>query len=184
MAIVTALVTAMTAARDWIADNEIMIIVIGLVLAVFCLVMGVRPAFRERDYPIESFDMTIRHTLDHLHEVKPHGHEGSGSSNRDFLNRLHKLMCIGVLPVMGTPEGSVVSERISASKCRELTSLEQVVPINTATPEGVRFLLIKYEDKNWLDSWDGVTQPVALEQYSDLLLRSADVYRIRPRTIA
>lgn len=173
----------LTAARDWIAGNEVMVTVIGLLFAVFCLIMGFMPALRERDYAIESFDMTIRAAINYLHESVQHAHEGSGSSNRSAFRVLHELMCSGDLPVVGTTgkHGYGRVQRIPTKRCRKLTPQEEVVPLNTATPEGVRFCLIAYEDKDWLDNWDGVTQPVILEQYEDLLVRSVDLYRIRPR---
>ena len=134
----------------------------------------------------ESFDMPIDEAIKYLGRTVQHSFGASRRFDRVAFKMLHKPMCSGELPVIGSSEQHgvlSVPSVIPPKRCIEMTPEEQVVPIGLSAPDGVRFRLIAYADKNWLDNWDGVSQPVILEQYSDLRVRSADVYRLWPRLI-
>ena len=164
------------------------ILVAGIAVGVSCLLMGLRQRRKGPDAgPLTpndsdpSFDMSIRAVINYLAETVPHSFDRSSLSDRAAFKKLHELMCSGALPVVGATETFGVRQRISPEKCFELTQEEQVVPLNPASPEGFRFCLTSYADKNWEHDWDGKTQPEILEQYTDLRVRSEDVYRLWPK---
>lgn len=128
------------------------------------------------------FDMPIRQVIDYLGRTVTHTFDRSSLADRAAFRKLHELMCSGALPVVGATEIFGVRRRIPPEQCGELTPEEQAVPQNPSTPEGIRFCLIAYADKNWQQNWDGVTQPETLKKYTDLRVRSTDVYRLWPRT--
>ena len=133
---------------------------------------------------IQRFDMPIRSAILYLANTVPHTFDRSSLVERNAFNGLHKLMCDGELAVIGATKVFGVCERIPPSRCRELVPEEQVVPLSPSSPDGIRLLLINYADKNWKKDWDGKTQPEIIEQYTDLRLRSSDVYRIWPKGTA
>jgi len=178
-------VGALTVVAKFLASD---IVVAALaVITVFCIGMDVvtrssRPSKVGQVGNEASFDMPIRDVIGHLEQTVPHSFDQSSSAERLAFKQLHERMCSGDLPVIGSTTAFGSPQLIPAAKCRELTPQDQAVPANPSAPQGVRFCLIQYLDPNWADDWDGLTQPKIVVQYTDLRVRSVDLYRLWPRT--
>ena len=156
---------------------------VGLALVASCFYMAWRTRNKERAEELENapFDMPIREAINYLGRTVPHSFDRSSLSDRLAYEKLHERMCSGELPVIGATKELDVPQPISPKQCHKLTPKEQVVPKHRSTPEGVRFLLIQYVDPDWEDGWDGLTQPQVVVKYTDLRVRSADLYNLWPR---
>ena len=172
-------------------DSALILVVAAAAGAVMCLplvwwdqqrdgkeisVLGISPPPN-----LMVFDMPIRQAIDYLETTVTHTFDRSSLADRVAFKKLHELMCNGSLPVVGATETFGVRRRIYPERCCKLTPEEQVVPQNPSSPEGVRFCLVDFADKNWKQNWDGKSQPKILETYMDLRVRSSDVYRTWPR---
>ena len=156
---------------------------VGLAVVAGCFFMAWRTRKKERAEERENalFDMPIREAIGHLEETVPHSFDRSGPAERVAFKQIHKRMCSGDLPVIGSTEAFGPPQVIPPAKCGDLMPEEWSVPANPSAPQGVRFCLTQYVDPKWEEGWDGVTQPQVVVQYTDLRVRSVDLYSLWPR---
>ncbi len=126
---------------------------------------------------LHSFDMPIREAVDHYVRTFPHSYRDG--ADRHAFEVLHKAMCTGKLPVIGTKGERGMPKRLSLRQCRRLKPIRIFVPKNPASPQGVRFDLI--DEAVVTDPLAETEEPIG---YTGLRVRSSDLYRLWPKDLS
>lgn len=126
--------------------------------------------------PHRYFDVPIREAIDHYVRTFPHSFR-DGADLHAF-EVLHRAMCNGTLPVVGTKGEGASLERISTRRCKRLTPMRVIVPTNPASPHGIRFDLM--ED---VETIEPLVESDSFPGYTGLRVRSTDFYRLWPKDI-
>ena len=142
---------------------------IAIVLAVAAIPLMFLGPKRRR-----PFDMPIREAVDHYVRTYPHSYR-DGADQHAF-EVLHKAMCRGKLPVVGTRGEDSPSERISARRCRRLKPIMTLLPKNPASSQGKRFYLMES-----VEATEPLAEAARLHGYTGLRVRSRDLYRLWPK---
>ena len=142
------------------------------------------PAVSERgadELPFQAFDTPILEAINYVIENALHSYKSTGPAQRSAFKSLHKLMCDGLLQVIGRETEFGPFREIPQSECRDLVPKEVCIPPSEAAPDGVRFSLMHLPDNNQLSlqelqKWAGKTR-----ELQDLYMRSVDLYRHFPK---
>ena len=160
----------------WVTGGLVALAAASFGLVCFGVFQGAHRALIHKTQDSPPFDMPILEAVDHYVRTFPHSYQDG--ADRHAFEVLHKAMCAGKLPVIGTRGEDAPSERISARRCKRLKPTMIVVPRNWASPRGFRFDLV---DKAAVPE---VPEPLVESDepigFTGLRVRSADLYRLWP----
>ena len=136
-----------------------------------------KSARRKQAQDFGDFDMSILDAVEHMMQTVPHSWDSPDKAERFFFRAIHKQMKAGRLRVMGAATSGGRVQRISKKQLSSLSPESISGPETDTTPYGVRFELIDKAE---------IGEPRVLSDgfpgFSDIRLRSRDVYRLWPRT--
>ena len=89
---------------------------------------------------------------------------------------LHKAMCEGRLPVIGSKGEGDPPKKINPRKCRSVKPTKVVIPANPSAPQGVRFDLI--DESALPEPLVETDEPMG---FTGLRVRSDDLYGLWPK---
>ena len=158
----------------WVIIGLWTLLAVAIGLLGFGLVRMFCGGRKDKTKEAPPFDTPIREAVDHY--VRTFTHSFQNGADRHAFEVLHKAMCKGNLPVVGTRGEDSRSECISAQRCKQLKPTMVVVPRNWASPRGVRFDLMDEA---------GTIAPLvesdSFPGYTGLRVRRADLYRLWPK---
>ena len=134
------------------------------------------------ELPFQAFDTPILEAINYVIENALHSYTSTGPAQRSAFKSLHRLMCDGLLQVIGRETEFGPFQEISKLDCLDLVPREVCIPPSEAAPDGVRFSLMHLPDNNQLSlqeqlqKWAGKTR-----ELQDLYVRSVDLYRHFPK---
>ena len=156
---------------NWVLGIAAFLCLLTLFVPFCCLKQRSNGKIKEAAPP---FDTPIREAVDHYIRTFPHSYR-DGADQHAF-EVLHKAMCSGKLPVVGTKGEDSPSERISARRCKRLKPIRTLLPKNWASPQGVRFDLVRS-----VEATEPLAEPEGFSGFTGLRVRSADLYRLWPK---
>ena len=151
-------------------------------LACIALPLMFWPASKDRDKRkrrFGDFDMPILAAVEHMVQTVTHSWDSPDKAERAFWRLIHAQMCAGRLRVMGAEIHGGRVRRIRKKELAGLTPVPMNVPPSDTAPHGVRFDLI---DEAKLKKPEKHRGP--FPGFSDLRIRSKDLYQLWPRTRA
>ncbi len=145
---------------------------IAIVLGIAAIPLMFSVSMRRR-----LFDMPIQEAVDHYVRTFPHSYR-DGADQHAF-EVLHKAMCGGKLPVVGSRGEDAPPKRISARRCKRLKPIRTLLPKNRASPQGVRFDLMES-----VEATEPLEENTDFLGYTGLRVRSSDLYRLWPKDLS
>ena len=158
------------------------LIVVAIVLAAIAVPMMFyggrkaenRPAKQARKY--DDFDMPILAAIEHMVQTVAHSWDSIDKTEEAFWHAIHKQMVAGRLRVIGAEAPGEEIKRIRKKQLIGLIPVPMRVPPSEIAPHGVRFDLI--------DEAKPKTHQGHFQGFYDLRVRSRELYRLWPRTLA
>ena len=127
---------------------------------------------------VSCFYVPIRDAIRHVIHTTPHSYQNAQMAADHFFDVLYEQMCSGKIGVVGRKGEDGELKPINKRDCKRHTPSQVVVPPNPSAPEGVRYCLV--------DRTRSLTrsplQEVAFDGFTDLRVRSRDLYRRWPKT--
>lgn len=132
------------------------------------------------DWPqarVNCFDTPIRDAIRHVIHTTPHSYQTAQMAADHYFEVLYKQMCSGEIGVAGRKGEDGELKRIKKRECKRRRPSPVVVPPNPSSPEGVRYCLVDRTGP----STSSPLQEVTFVEFTDLRVRSSDLYRSWPK---
>ena len=127
---------------------------------------------------IRDYDLPIRVAIRHVIHTTPHSYQTAQMAADHYFEVLYEQMCSGEIGVVGRRGEDEELKYINKRECKRYTPSMVVVPRSPSAPEGLRYCLVA----RTRSSTPYPLQEVAFDGFTDLRVRSRDLYRLWPRT--